>query len=447
MNDRILKVEGDINITEIRKEWIAGLGNETIEQLDRDASCFIHQALSTPCMEVVSECTGPYLITESGRKILDFHGNNVHQVGFRNKHVIDAVTGMLNKLPFSPRRYTNAVAIDLAQKLCTKIAGLNRVLFAPGGSEANSIALKLSRIVTGKHKVVSMWGSFHGGGIDTISVGGESCFRKDIGPLLSGIEHVPQPVTYRSLWENDLQQDIYIAYIRHVFENEGDIGAFIAETIRDKDVQIPVPGFWKKVRALCNEFNVTLILDEIPIALGRTGKFFAFEHYDIVPDIVTIGKGLGGGVFPMAAILTNEKYNVVANHSVGHFTHEKSPVGSAAALAVLEVIEQGKLLTRATELGKIIQVRLLEMKERYRMIGDIRGIGLSWGIELVTDRITKERAVDEAEKIMYRCLENGLSFKVSQGNVINLSPALIISEEELEHALSILDDAFHDLIY
>lgn len=446
MNDRIMKVEGDINLTEIRKKWIAGLQTETIEQLDSDAFWFLHQALSTPCMEVLAECEGPYIITESGKKILDFHGNNVHQIGYRNKHVIDAVTRMLHRLPFSPRRYTNIEAINLAQKLCTKITGLNRVLFAPGGSEANSIALKLSRIVTGKHKVVSMWGSFHGGGLDTISVGGEASFRKNAGPLLSGIEHVPQPVTYRSLWDNDPNQEIYIAYIRHVFENEGDIGAFIAETIRDTDVQIPVPGFWKKVRALCDEFNVTLILDEIPIALGRTGKFFAFEHYGIVPDIVTIGKGLGGGVFPMAAILTNEKYNAVAEHSVGHFTHEKSPVGSAAALAVLEVIEQENLLIRALQLGKIMQVRLLEMKERFQMIGDVRGIGLLWGIDLVCDRDTKERAVDEAEKIMYRCLENGLSFKVSQGNVINLSPALIISEAELHRALDILNEAFQHLI-
>lgn len=446
MNDRIMKVEGDINLTEIRKKWIAGLQTETIEQLDSDAFWFLHQALSTPCMEVLAECEGTYIITESGKKILDFHGNNVHQIGYRNKHVIDAVTRMLHRLPFSPRRYTNIEAINLAQKLCTKVPGLNRVLFAPGGSEANSIALKLSRIVTGKHKVVSMWGSFHGGGLDTISVGGEASFRKNAGPLLSGIEHVPQPVTYRSLWDNDPNQEIYIAYIRHVFENEGDIGAFIAETIRDTDVQIPVPGFWKKVRALCDEFNVTLILDEIPIALGRTGKFFAFEHYGIVPDIVTIGKGLGGGVFPMAAILTNEKYNAVAEHSVGHFTHEKSPVGSAAALAVLEVIEQENLLIRALQLGKIMQVRLLEMKERFQMIGDVRGIGLLWGIDLVCDRDTKERAVDEAEKIMYRCLENGLSFKVSQGNVINLSPALIISEAELHRALDILNEAFQHLI-
>ena len=447
MIDRLMKVEGDINLTEIRKEWIAGLPPETIEELDNDASWFLHQSLSTPCLEILSACEGAYIITSSGREILDFHGNNVHQVGYRNKHVIDAVTRALHKLPFSPRRYTNTDAIHLAQRLCTIVPGLNRVLFAPGGSEANSMALKLSRIVTGKHKVVSMWGSFHGGALDTISVGGEASFRKNTGPLMSGVEHVPQPVSYRSLWTNDPEQDVYIAYIRHVFENEGDVGAFIAETIRNTDVQIPVSGFWKKVRALCDEFNVTLILDEIPIALGRTGTFFAFEHYGIVPDIVTIGKGLGGGVFPMAAMLTNEKYNVVAEHSIGHFTHEKSPVGSAAALAVLEVIEQDDLLTRAQELGKIMQTRLFDMKNRYQMIGDVRGIGLLWGVELVIDRESKERAVDEAEKVMYRCLENGLNFKVSQGNVITLSPALIISELELHRALDILNDAFQQLIH
>jgi len=447
MIDRLMKVEGDINLTENRQKWMVELQPGTIEQLESDSRYFLHQALSTPCMEVLAECEGSYIITESGRKILDFHGNNVHQVGYRNKHVIGAVTKALGQLPFSPRRYTNTDAISLAQKLCTKVPGLNRVLFAPGGSEANSMALKLSRIATGKHKVVSMWGSFHGCGLDTISVGGEAPFRKNTGPLMSGVEHVPQPVSYRSLWDNDPEQDIYIAYIRHVFENEGDVGAFIAETIRSTDVQIPVAGFWKKVRALCDEFSVTLILDEIPIALGRTGTFFAFEHYGIVPDIVTIGKGLGGGVFPMAAMLTNEKYNVVAEHSIGHFTHEKSPVGSAAALAVLEVIERDDLLTRVQELGKIMQTRLFDMQNRYQMIGDVRGIGLLWGVELVIDRSTKERAVDEAERVMYRCLENGLNFKVSQGNVITLSPALIISEFELHGALDILNDAFQQLIH
>ena len=143
----------------------------------------------------------------------------------------------------------------------------------------------------------------------------------------------------------------------------------------------------------------------------------------------------------MAAVLANEKFNAVAQHSVGHFTHEKSPVGSAAALAVLKVIDQENLLERSRCLGELMKKRLSELKDKYEIIGDVRGLGLLWGLELVTNRITKERAIAEAERIMYECLKNGLSFKVSQGNVITLSPPLIISEEELDRALYILEQA------
>ena len=445
MNSDSLRVEGDINLSEARREWTNNLTKETGEGLEADSSCFIHQALSSPCLEVLESCAGSYLVTTSGKKILDFHGNNLHQVGYGNPKVVEAVCQQIQKLPFSPRRYTNNVAIELAQKLTAKVPGLTRVLFAPGGSEANSMALKLARIATGKFKVVSMWGAFHGAGLDTISVGGEAPFRKNIGPLMTGVQHVPQPETYRQLWKNDLDQDVYVALVRQVFENEGDVGALIAETVRNTDVQVPSKNFWKKIRALCDEFNVALILDEIPIALGRTGKLFAFEHYGITPDIVTVGKALGGGVIPMAAILTNEKFNVAAEHSVGHFTHEKTPLGSAAGLAVLKVIEEENLLERAQKMGTIMQARLLEMKEKYEIIGDVRGIGMLWGVDLVTDRTTKQRAVHEAERVMYDCLENGLSFKVSQGSVINLCPPLIIEEKELHRALDILENAIQRL--
>lgn len=447
MRDLNQKMEGDINFTPLRRKWMATLPAPTRAIIDADAACFVHQALSTPCMEVIESCEGAYLITASGQRILDFHGNNLHQVGYRNPRVTEAVMQCIQQLPFSPRRYTNAYAVELADRLTRKVDGLTRVLFAPGGSEANAMALKLARIVTGKYKVVSMWGAFHGAGLDMISVGGESCFRQGIGPLMAGVEHVPQPDSYRPLWENDELQEKYLHYIRCVFEHEGDVGAFIAETVRNTDVQVPAIHFWKKMRALCDEFGVALILDEIPIALGRTGKFFAFEHYGIVPDMVTLGKGLGGAVFPMAAVLVQEKYNVAAAHSVGHFTHEKSSVGCAAALAVLDELETRGLEARATELGLLMQMRLNEMKSRYKMIGDVRGIGLLWGVDLVTDRTTKERASEAAEKVLYHCLERGLSFKVSQGSVINLCPPLIIDEHALCHALDILEDAFRRYLH
>ncbi|HEX2936770.1 MAG TPA: aspartate aminotransferase family protein [Bacteroidales bacterium] len=437
-----LTQEGDVNLTDRRKAWYDALSFEVRMALEDDASCFIHQSLSTPCLEVVSDCMGPYIVTSEGKKILDFHGNNVHHVGYKNPKILEALHQQVETLPFSPRRYTNQPAINLAKKL-TKIAPdeLTRVLFAPSGSLANSMAIKLARIYTGRHKIVSMWGSFHGAGLDTISVGGEAVFRKDIGPLMPGVVHVPPPISYRGLWNDDPQQDRYVEYIRYVFEHEGDVGALIAETIRDTDVQIPTKNFWQKVRALCDEYGVVLILDEIPIALGKTGKMFTFEHYGIVPDIVTLGKGLGGGVFPMAALLAKEKLNIAEKQSVGHFTHEKTPVGCAVALAVVNYIEENQILEHVCKLERRMYKRCMDFKAHYPIVGDFRGLGLLWGLELVTDRHTKKRACAEAEKILYHCLANGLNFKISQGNVITLSPPLIITEAQLNQAFDILEEA------
>jgi 4-aminobutyrate aminotransferase len=443
MKTENLVQEGDINLSKERKEWIHGLPDDAIEILQTDASFFLHQALSTPCLDVITDCSGPYIINSQGKKILDFHGNNVHQVGYKNSFVLEAIVRQLYALPFSPRRYTNHKAIELAKYLADVSPGdLDRVLLAPSGSIANSMALKLARIKTGKHKVISMWGSFHGAGMDTISVGGETAFRSGIGPLMPGISHVPPPLTYRGLWENDPEQNNYVEYIKYVLEQEGDVGALIAETIRNTDVQVPHTHFWKKIRSLCDQYGVLLILDEIPIALGRTGKFFAFEHYGIVPDMVTIGKGLGGGVFPIAAVIARKDLNVAKEHSIGHFTHEKSPVGSAAALATLRYIADHHILQYVTDLELFVREQLNELFLRYPMIGDVRGKGLLWGIELVKNRDTKVKASAEAEKIMYFCLEQGLNFKVSQGNVLTLSPALVITKQQLSDAFSILDTAF-----
>jgi 4-aminobutyrate aminotransferase and related aminotransferases len=447
MIEQNLKQEGDVNLTNQRLIWQEGLPPQTRIELEEDASRFIHQSLSTPCLEVLSDCEGPFLITSQGRKILDFHGNNVHHVGYKNPKVLEAIHGQIDQLPFSPRRYTNAPAVRLAQKLTDIAPGdLNRVLFAPSGALANSMAIKLARIYNGRHKIVSMWGAFHGASLDTISVGGEAVFRKDIGPLIPGVIHVPPPTTYRGLWSDDPEQERYVEYIRYVFDHEGDVGALIAETIRDTDVQIPSKNFWQKIRALCSEYGVVLILDEIPIALGKTGRMFAFEHYDIIPDIVTLGKGLGGAVFPMAAMIAGEKLNMATHQSIGHFTHEKSPVGSAAALATIEYIEENRLIHHVKNLERIMYKRCMDLKAHYPMVGDVRGIGLLWGIELVTSRHSKKRATEEAEKIMYQCLSRGLSFKVSQGNVITLSPPLIITEDHLHEAFTILEASFREIV-
>ena len=438
------RTEGDINLSSARQNWYSVIKDpETLSYLEEDAEHFLHQALSTPCLDVLASCDGIYLTDISGKRYMDFHGNNVHQLGYRNPFIIEKVREQLDILPFSPRRYTNVPAIELAKKLGSLLPGdLNRVLFAPGGTSAISMALKLARIVTGKHKIISLWDSFHGASLDAISAGGELDFRKDMGPMMPGVERIPPPMTYRGPFVSAENSDLaYAEYLEYVIEKEGDIGAFIIETIRNTDVQIPSQAYWKKVREICTKHKVLLILDEIPIAFGRTGKMFAFELYDIEPDIICLGKGLGGGVMPMAAIVARNSYNVAQSVSLGHFTHEKSPLGSVAALAMFEYIEQHQILNKVEQDALFMADELRKLEDKFSLIGDIRGVGLLWGIELVKDRTTKEKAVKEAEIVMYECLKNGMSFKVSQGNVLQLSPPLIITREELTKALRILAEA------
>ncbi len=443
MNDSASRVEGVINLSPSRKEWLDSIRHEqTLHYLEEDARYFFHQSMSTPCLDVLESCEGIYLTDIRGKRYMDFHGNNVHQLGYRNPYLVEKIKAQLDVLPFSPRRFTNLPAIELAQTLGRLFPGnLNRVLFAPGGTSAISMALKMARFVTGKHKVISLWDSFHGASLDAIGVGGEHVFHKGMGPILSGVERIPPPTSYRGPFSSDGNDLIYADYLEYVIEKEGDIGAFIAETIRNTDVQIPSSAYWKRVREICSSHGVLLILDEIPIAFGRTGKMFCFEHFGIEPDMVCLGKGLGGGIVPMAALVARNEYNVASDVSLGHFTHEKSPLGCVAGKAVIDYIEQNQILDKVTDDERFMRKELMAMKDRHPLIGDVRGIGLLWGIELVKDRITKEKATEVAENVMYKCLENGLSFKVSQGNVIQLSPPLVITRSQLQEALAIVESA------
>ncbi|HAS6141253.1 TPA: aspartate aminotransferase family protein [Vibrio vulnificus] len=436
--------EGDVNTTPARQAWNASMDDERTQALlKRDSEVFLHQAMSTPCLDTLEAAEGIYIQDATGKKYMNFHGNNVHQLGYGHSHVIKRVQEQIAKLPFSPRRFTNETAIECAEKL-TQICGgeLNRVLFAPGGTSAVGMALKLARHITGNYKVVSLWDSFHGASLDAISVGGEACFRQGMGPLMAGVERIPPAVSYRGAFPVADGSDVHYAdYLEYVIEKEGGVGAFIAEAVRNTDVQVPSKAYWKRIREICDKHNVMLIIDDIPNGMGRSGEWFTYQAYDIEPDMLCIGKGLGGGLVPIAAMVTKDKYNTAEQISMGHYTHEKSPIGCAAALATMEAIEQEGLLDKVKVDSQFMREKLLEMKAKYPVIGDVRGIGMLWGIELVTDHESKARAYDEAEAVLYQCLNNGVSFKVSQGNVIQLSPPLIITREQLTEALAIFEEA------
>ena len=441
---KLHRSEGDINISKHRDAWQkANIDPNSRALLDEDARYFLKQSLSTPCLNAMGSCEGIYIEDLQGRRYMDFHGNNVHQVGFGNPDVLDAVKKQLDDLPFCTRRYTNQVAVDLARKLVEMAPGeLDKVLFCPGGAEAIGIALKLARMATGRHKTISMWDAFHGASLDAISIGGEAIFRQDVGPLLPGTEHAPPPDEYRCVFgcsERGGCDMTCAGYVEYMLEKEGDVAAVIAEPIRSTPY-IPKPEYWQRIREACDRHGALLIFDEIPHALGRTGRMFTFENFDVVPDMVVIGKGLGGGVFPLAALIVKASLDVAGERALGHYTHEKSPVGCAAALATINYIETHHLAEHARQLGAYALERLQQMKTVHPLIGDVRGIGLFLGMELVRDRTTRERAVEEAEAVMYAALSRGLSFKLTMGNILTLTPALIITREEMDRALDILEE-------
>ncbi len=439
-SDPSLSAEGDVNLSPRRRAWVdANVDGATRALLDRDAAAFLHQSLSTPCFDSLVAADGIWLTDVQGRRFMDFHGNNVHQVGYRHPRVIAAVKEALDTLPFSPRRFTNAYAVQLAERLAALAPDpLGKVLFAPGGTLAIGMALKLARVATGRHKTISMWDSFHGASLDAISIGGEAVFRKGIGPLMPGAEHAPpcdpRDCRFGCGGSCNTRCAEYVAYL---LDKEQDVAAVIVETIRCTDVQIPPRDYYRILRDACDRHGALLILDEVPIALGRTGTMFAFEPYGVVPDMVVLGKGLGGAVFPMAALIARRDLDVAPMLALGHYTHEKSSVGCAAALATLDVLQDERLCERSRTLGARAMSRLRMLKARHPLVGDVRGVGLLLVIELT--RPDGAPALDEAEHTMVECLSRGLSFKVGQGNVLTLSPPLVIAEADLEAALDILD--------
>ncbi len=447
------QAEGDVNTTSRRKEWQQRrLDQRSRNLLERDAAVFLHQSVSTPCLNAIRRAEGIYIEDMQGRRYMDFHGNNVHHIGYGHPRLKQAIRTQMDALPFAPRRFACEIAVTLAEKLAVIAPGnLNKVLFTTGGSDAVEVAMKIARAATGRFKFLSFWDAFHGAGFGAASIGGEQLFRSGpIGPLLGGCEHVAPFACYRCPYgfgvdesgRPDLERCAMACAnaLRYALEKEGDIAAVIAEPARAVPY-LPPPGFWQAVREACDAHGTLLIFDEIPTGLGKTGRMFACDHDGVVPDILVMGKALGGGMLPIAATICRPELDVAGDYAFGHYTHEKNPVTARAALTTIEVIEDEGLVDQAAELGTYALERLHDMKDRLPSIGDVRGRGLLLGIELVHDRQDRIPANTQAEAVLYAALEKGLSFKTTMGNVLTLTPPLITSREEMDQALTILEQA------
>jgi 4-aminobutyrate aminotransferase len=445
--------ESDTNLTGRRADWQARtLDPRTRALLAADERAYLRQSVSTPCLNAIAKAEGIWIEDLAGRRYMDFHGNNVHHIGYGHPRLKRAIAEQMDRLPFAPRRYACEPAVALAEKL-GRIApgGLSKVLLTTGGSDAIEVAVKLARTATGRHKTLSFWDAFHGAGFGASALSGETLFRSGpAAPLVAGASHVAPFACYRCPYgypvDNAGRPRLELCnlacarMVDYVLEREGDVAAVVAEPARAVPY-LPPPGFWQFVREACDRHGALLVFDEIPTGLGKTGRMFACEHDGVAPDILVMGKALGGGILPIAAVIADRKCDVGADWAFGHYTHEKNPVTTRAALTTIEIIEDEGLVENAVKVGGQALERLEAMKRRVPEIDDVRGRGLLIGAELVEDRSSKAPAKELAEAAMYAALDRGLSFKTTMGNVLTLTPPLTITEAEMARALDILEES------
>lgn len=446
--------ESDTNLTSRRTRWQGrALDDKTRALLAEDETYFLRQSVSTPCLNAIAKAEGIWIEDVAGRRYMDFHGNNVHHIGYGHPRLKRAIAEEMDRLPFAPRRYTCETSVALARKLAEIAPGrISKLLFTTGGSDAVEVAVKIARMATGRHKTLSFWDAFHGAGFGASALSGESLFRSGASaPLVAGAQHVAPFACYRCAYGHTKldaagQPDFAACQLAcarmvdYVLSRETDVACVVAEPARAVPY-VPPPGFWKMVREACDRHGALLVFDEIPTGLGKTGRMFACDHDGVEPDILVLGKALGGGILPVAAVMTREDLDVGGQWAFGHYTHEKNPVTARAALTTIEIIEDEGLVENAARVGAMALDRLNEMKRKLPAIGDVRGRGLLIGIDLVTDRDTRAPDNELAETVLYRALDDGLSFKTTMGNVLTLTPPLTVSAAEMNTALDILERA------
>lgn len=382
----------------------------------RDAALFFRQRGSTPCLSALSAVGGSWLVDADGRRYLDLHGNTTHHLGHAHPRLVAALKEQLDTLPFCPRRYTNDQAVALAEALLAQWPGAPaRVLFATGGSDAIEIALKLARVATGRHETLSFEGSYHGDGFGALGLGSA---RHDarLGPLLPGRHHL---TPYWVDAARALDEARAILATRR-------IAAMVAEPMRSS-CHVPPEGFWPGMRRLCNDAGTKLIFDEIPSGLGKTGRFFAFAHVGAVPDAVVLGKALGGGIVPIAAVIADAAMDVAPELALGHYTHEKNPLTCRAALETVRIIVEDGLVARAARMGEVLVAAV-----RAATGLTPRGLGLLRVLPL------PGAWRGAAEAFAMAALAEGLSGTAKGSDGFGLSLPLTVTEEEIAFAATAL---------
>ncbi|HEY8629857.1 MAG TPA: aspartate aminotransferase family protein [Gaiellaceae bacterium] len=401
---------------------------------------------------LVSRANGAWVETADGRRVLDFTSGQIcSTLGHNHPRIVAAIRGALDEVVHLNSWMLSEPVLALAERLASLFpAGLDKVILLNTGSEANEVALKLAKMHTGRFEVVGLARSFHGllAGIASVNF---SMAHAGYGPLLPGAFALPAPYAYRCpIRHCDGACDrtcLETGFELVDQQSVGSLCAVIAEPLLSAGgIIVPPDGYFRRLRELCDARGMLLVLDEAQTGFGRLGTMFGFEHDGIVPDLVAVSKTLGGGI-PLAATITN---SLIEEDCVGkgflHVTsHVSDPLPAAAGLAVLETIEEERLVEHAREQGEYLLARLHELQAAHEQIGDVRGRGLLVGLELVEDRESRRPADALGAAVTAECLRRGLSMNIvragSSANCFRMAPPLTISEDEIDLAVEILDSS------
>ena len=390
------------------------------------------------------DCT---LIDEDGNQYIDFiAGIGVGSIGHCHPHYIASLKQQLDRLTFgSFTTETRAKFLKLLASLAPE--GLTRIQLYSGGSEAVEAAFRLAKSVTKDFEFIGFWGGFHGKTGGVLGLLGDD-FKHQLGPFMPGLYSSPYANCYRCPW--DLRYpDCGIACADHLrkvikYQTQGQIAAIIVEPIQGTAGNvIPPEGFLNAVQSIAKENDALLIADEMLTGFGRSGSMWGCNHHGVVPDVITVGKGIGGG-FPMSGLISTDslsKAKPFANPSGSSSSYGGNPFASAAGLASLEIIVKENLVENSARVGAAMLQKLQSMKDKYRFIGDVRGKGLMLGLELVKNQETKEPLSKEITlSLFHQCLRRGL-VSMSYSPVIRINPPLTIDKDTALEGLAILDEA------
>ncbi|MEV0494115.1 aspartate aminotransferase family protein [Streptomyces atratus] len=407
--------------------------------------------------EIIDRAAGSFLFTADGRKILDFTSGQMSAIlGHSHPQIVATVQRQVATLDHLYSGMLSRPVVDLARRLAgTLPAPLEKALLLTTGAESNEAAIRMAKLVTGKHEIVSFARSWHGmtqaAASATYSAG-----RKGYGPATPGNFAIPVPNAYRPDFTTadgslDWRRQLDFAFDLIDAQSTGSLAACLVEPILSSGGIIEPPaGYFAALHQKCRERDMLLILDEAQTGLCRTGTWYAFERDGVVPDILTLSKTLGAGL-PLAAVVTSAEIEQEAYERGFLFftTHVADPLVAAVGNTVLDVLIGDKLDERARSLGAFLREGLANIAERHAVVGDIRGRGLLAGLELVVDREAKRSSDELGARITRRCLELGLHMNIVQlpgmGGVFRIAPPLTATEEELSLGLTTLDKAIGDI--